>query len=147
VHDQVRDKLDFSFDDIGEQSVKNIARPIGVHRVNISGSKNWGLHSMGWTKCFLGEPEEAIKYFSQAMRLNPLDPLGFRAQGGIAFAHLLACRYDEAGRSMEAQKAIHRLRQIDPAIGVSTVRDWVPFRQASDLSKLQEGLLKAGLPD
>ena len=36
VHDQVRDKLDFSFDDLGEQSVKNIARPIGVHRVNIA---------------------------------------------------------------------------------------------------------------
>ena len=36
VHDQVRDKLDFSFDDLGEQSVKNIARPIGVHRVNIT---------------------------------------------------------------------------------------------------------------
>ena len=32
VHDQVRDKLSFGFDDMGEQSVKNIARPIGVHR-------------------------------------------------------------------------------------------------------------------
>jgi TolB-like protein/class 3 adenylate cyclase len=36
VHDQVRDKLSFSFEDMGEQSVKNIARPIGVHRVQIS---------------------------------------------------------------------------------------------------------------
>jgi adenylate cyclase len=33
VHDQVRDKLSFSFDDMGEQVVKNIARPISVHRV------------------------------------------------------------------------------------------------------------------
>ena len=32
VHDQVQDKLGFEFDDMGEQSVKNIARPIGVHR-------------------------------------------------------------------------------------------------------------------
>ena len=30
------------------------------------------------------------------MRLSPLDPLSFRAQGGIAFAHFLAGRYDEA---------------------------------------------------
>jgi adenylate cyclase len=35
VHDQVRDKLSFGFDDMGEQSVKNIARPIGVHRVSL----------------------------------------------------------------------------------------------------------------
>jgi adenylate cyclase len=33
VRDQVRDKLDFSFEDLGEQQVKNIARPIRVHRV------------------------------------------------------------------------------------------------------------------
>jgi len=36
VHDQVRDKLSFGFEDMGEQSVKNIARPIGVHRVSIA---------------------------------------------------------------------------------------------------------------
>src|SRR5580704_16395971 len=33
VRDQVRDKLDFTFDDLGEQRVKNIARPIRVHRI------------------------------------------------------------------------------------------------------------------
>ena len=33
VRDQVRDKLDFSFEDMGEQQVKNIARPVRVHRV------------------------------------------------------------------------------------------------------------------
>ena len=35
VFDQVRDKLSFGFEDMGEQTVKNIARPIGVHRVSI----------------------------------------------------------------------------------------------------------------
>jgi adenylate cyclase len=35
VHDQVRDKLNFGFEDMGEQAVKNMARPIGVHRVSI----------------------------------------------------------------------------------------------------------------
>src|SRR3954466_4142247 len=33
VRDQVRDKLDFAFDDQGEQQVKNIARPIRVYLV------------------------------------------------------------------------------------------------------------------
>jgi TolB-like protein/Flp pilus assembly protein TadD len=36
VYDQVRDKLSFGFEDMGEQTVKNIARPIGVHRIDLS---------------------------------------------------------------------------------------------------------------
>ena len=35
VHDQVRDKLSFGFEDMGEQAVKNIVRPVGVHRVQL----------------------------------------------------------------------------------------------------------------
>jgi adenylate cyclase len=33
VRDQVRDRLDYSFEDLGEQTVKNIARPVRVYRV------------------------------------------------------------------------------------------------------------------
>jgi adenylate cyclase len=33
VRDNVRDKLDYSFEDLGEQQVKNIARPVRVYRV------------------------------------------------------------------------------------------------------------------
>jgi TolB-like protein/class 3 adenylate cyclase len=36
VHDQVRDKLAFGFEDMGEQMVKNIARPVGVHRIQLA---------------------------------------------------------------------------------------------------------------
>src|SRR4249919_786630 len=36
VHDQVCDKLSFGFEDLGEQTVKNITRPIGVHRVSLA---------------------------------------------------------------------------------------------------------------
>jgi adenylate cyclase len=35
VRDQVRDKLDLAFEDLGEQHVKNIARPIRVYRIAI----------------------------------------------------------------------------------------------------------------
>jgi adenylate cyclase len=38
VRDQVRDKLDFSFEDLGEQQVKNIARPVRVYRMLIDGT-------------------------------------------------------------------------------------------------------------
>jgi len=37
VRDQVRDKLGFAFDDRGEQQVKNIARPVRVFDVNMTG--------------------------------------------------------------------------------------------------------------
>ena len=33
VRDQVRDRLDYTFEDLGEQHVKNIARPVRVYRV------------------------------------------------------------------------------------------------------------------
>jgi len=33
VRDQVRDKLAFSFEDMGEHQVKNITRPVRVHRI------------------------------------------------------------------------------------------------------------------
>jgi adenylate cyclase len=38
VYEQVRDKLNFGFEDMGEQTVKNIARPISMHRVSLSES-------------------------------------------------------------------------------------------------------------
>ena len=38
VHDHVRDRLPFVFEDLGEQQVKNIARPVRVYRVRDAGS-------------------------------------------------------------------------------------------------------------
>ena len=35
VHDHVRDRLDLTFDDMGEQSLKNIARPLRVYQVRL----------------------------------------------------------------------------------------------------------------
>src|SRR5438270_8101773 len=38
VHDHVRDRLPFVFEDLGEQQVKNIARPVRVYRVCDAGT-------------------------------------------------------------------------------------------------------------
>src|SRR5438445_573071 len=38
VHDHVRDRLPFLFEDLGEQQVKNIARPVRVYRVRDTGT-------------------------------------------------------------------------------------------------------------
>ena len=50
VHDQVRDKLNFGFEDMGEQTVKNIARPIGVHRVSLAETAPMAVGSI--RRCF-----------------------------------------------------------------------------------------------
>jgi TolB-like protein/class 3 adenylate cyclase len=39
VHDQVRDRLPYVFEDLGEQQVKNIARPVRVYRVRSTAAK------------------------------------------------------------------------------------------------------------
>src|SRR5882724_5133765 len=36
VRDQVRDKVDFGFEDMGEQQVKNITRPVHVYRIPLA---------------------------------------------------------------------------------------------------------------
>jgi adenylate cyclase len=41
VRDQVRDRLAFAFEDMGEQQVKNIARPVRVHRVKLFGEEGF----------------------------------------------------------------------------------------------------------
>ena len=45
VYEQVRDKLNFGFEDMGEQTVKNIARPISMHRVSLSENGSAGAIS------------------------------------------------------------------------------------------------------
>ncbi len=52
VHDHVRDRLPFVFEDLGEQQVKNIARPVRVYRVGPrAGACPWqgtgGPHAAG----------------------------------------------------------------------------------------------------
>jgi tetratricopeptide (TPR) repeat protein len=139
---------------------------------NLAEAWNWG----GWVKNFLGEPETALERFARAMRLSPLDPRMSSMRAGTAFAHFLLGRYDEAaswaamalqdrpdyqgglriaaasnamaGRPEQAQKAMARLRQLNPALRVSNLKDVLsPYRRAEDLSRYEEGLRQAGLPE
>jgi len=43
AHEQVRDRLDIAFDDLGEQQVKNIARPVRTYRVALGASSRAAL--------------------------------------------------------------------------------------------------------
>jgi hypothetical protein len=52
-----------------------------------------------------------------------------------------------AGRTEQAQKAITRLRQLDPAFRVSDIKRLVTLRRPEDLARYEEGLRLAGLPE
>jgi adenylate cyclase len=130
----------------------------------------------GWVKNWLGEPEAAIERFARALRLSPLDPRLTGMRSGTAHAHFFLGRYDEAafwaamalqdnpdfqaglrisaasnamaGRPEQAKKAVARLRQLNPSLRVSTLKNVLgPYRRAEDLARYEEGLRQAGLPE
>jgi tetratricopeptide (TPR) repeat protein len=129
----------------------------------------------GWVKNWLGEPEAAIERFARAMRLSPLDPWVTRMRSGTAHAHFFLGRYDEAaswaamalqdnpdfqpglriaaasnamaGRPEQAHKAMARLRRLNPVLRVSNLKAVLGPWRAEDLSRYEEGLRRAGLPE
>jgi TolB-like protein/class 3 adenylate cyclase/Tfp pilus assembly protein PilF len=130
----------------------------------------------GWVKNWLGEYELAIERFTRAIRLSPLDPWVAPMRAGTAHAHFFLSRYDEAaswaamalqdnpnsqpllrigaasnamaGRLDQAQKAVVRLRQLNPTLRVSNLKNVLgPYRRAEDISRYEEGLRRAGLPE
>jgi adenylate cyclase len=53
-----------------------------------------------------------------------------------------------AGRPEQAHKAVARLRQLNPALRISNLKDVLgPYRRAEDLARYEEGLRQAGLPE
>ena len=129
----------------------------------------------GFLRIWRGEQDEAIERFARAMRLSPLDSEMYRMQAGTAMAHLLAGRFDAAsswaekafsdlpsfliavaivaashalaGRMNEARQAMDHLRQLDPALRISSIQDWLPFHRPEDLATFADGLRRAGLPE
>jgi TolB-like protein len=128
----------------------------------------------GFVRIGLGRTDEAITHMTEAMRLSPRDPEMHRIQIGMALANLLDGRFDEAaswatkacrelaslmavamlaasqalaGRIDPAQHAMQQLRQLNPNLRVSNLKDWLPLRRPQDVAILADGLRKAGLPE
>jgi tetratricopeptide (TPR) repeat protein len=143
-------------------------------RLNPNLAIAWG--SSGWTKICFGEPNLAIEHEARALRLSPLDPRRYAWEFYTALAYFCAGRHDEAvswaeralrdqpnlanalrvlaashalaGRSIEGQRAMSRMRQLDPELRVSTLDDVMPpFRRPEDHAKYVEGMRLAGLPE
>jgi TolB-like protein len=134
-----------------------------------------GWYASGVLRDYLGETDTAIEHLAHAMRLSPLDPEISRMQAVTAFAHFLAGRHDEAslwaqkalserpnyltalrvasashalaGRLEDARQAMKHVRQIDPTLRVSNLKDRTPLRRPDDFARYADGLRRAGLPE
>jgi len=122
-----------------------------------------------------GEIEDAVKFFKHAMRLSPRDPELYRMQAGMAAAHLFLKNFDAAaswaekayqnlpsfqmavavgtasyalsGRTSDAARGLAHLRQLNPALRLSNLSDWMPICLPRNLAILASGLREAGLPE
>jgi adenylate cyclase len=121
-------------------------------------------------------PDRAMEAFQRAMRLSPLDPLGYRFSAGLAVAHLIAGRYQEAiewadrslrevpgyestirnravacahlGRIDEARDWLGRLLEITPGLTITRYKALYGITHPPEIIDVYvEGLRKAGLPE
>ena len=122
------------------------------------------------------QPDRAIEAFQRAMRLSPLDPLAHYFTGGLAMAHVIAGRYEEAiewadrslrelpryesalrnrivacaqlGRIDEARDGLRRLLEITPEVTIARYKALYKVTHPPKIIDLYvEGLRKAGLPE
>ena len=82
--------------------------------------------------------DEAATWAAMALQDNPDHQPGLR---------IAAASNAMAGRPEQAHKAMARLRQLNPALRVSNLKDLVGHRLAEDLLRYEEGLRRAGLPE
>jgi TolB-like protein/class 3 adenylate cyclase/Tfp pilus assembly protein PilF len=129
----------------------------------------------GNTKSYLGDAEQAIEDLQQALRLSPLDSTLWIAQTGLANAHFLRGRYEEAlswvstalrqhpnslsalrvaiaanalaGHLDAARQLVDRYRELDPTARLAKMREWWWFRGGEDVEKYLEGFRLAGMPE
>ena len=133
----------------------------------------WGWLVSCWIKGWAGEPEVAIEHAARAMRLSPTDPHTFTMRTATASAHFVAARYDAAlawaeqvawerpgfliaaivvaaaaalaGRAETAERAMGRLRQIEPEMRLANLRDHWPVRRPDDLARWTRARSRPGL--
>jgi TolB-like protein/DNA-binding SARP family transcriptional activator/Flp pilus assembly protein TadD len=135
----------------------------------------WGWLFSAWVRVWMGQTEMALEHVARAMRLSPHDPQFHNMQAAAGAAHFFAGRHAEAaswietaaraqpnhiiaasivagnrvmtGQLDEARAAMARLRQLDPSLRVSNLRELIPLRRPEALAMFADVLRKAGLPE
>jgi TolB-like protein/class 3 adenylate cyclase len=153
-----------------EEGATLVSRAINLDP-NQAIARNWG----GWTHLWLGDVDAAIEQFHVALRLSPLDPWIITAQTGLANAHFLAGRNEEAsswaatavrqqpnyvaaqrimmachamsGHLEKARQACAFALQLDPTQRIAGMKDRTLFRRAQDVERLTQAYRIAGMPE
>lgn len=127
---------------------------------------------LGWALAFDGQSEDAIRYFEQALRMSPHDPLKAFFYSGTCVAHYYARRYEEAvewgrkaimerpgftaahrilcaslaqaGNSEQTREAITALRGLQPNISIPWIEQHVPYTPRA-MPHFLDGMRKAGV--
>ncbi len=135
----------------------------------------WVRHCSGFAKALAGAPDRAVEHATHAMRLSPQDPQHFAMQAVLALGHFLLGDCDEAysrgetalrtranflfaaaitaasaamsDRPDEAEKAMARVREINPGLTQRNLGNWLRFHRKEDADRWALGLRRAGLSE
>jgi len=153
-----------------EEGALLLARAISLDP-NLAVARIW----YGLVQLNLGEGDAAIEQFQIGLRMSPLDPRIFLAQTGMASAHFVAGRYEDAflwakiavqqnpnfvgahrimmschamaGRVEEARQAWAVVRQINPTQRISKFISRSRLRRPKDIQLYAEAFRIAGMPE
>ena len=142
--------------------------------VSLDPNAAWAWIRLGWTRCYLGEPAEAIKHFETALRLSPYDPMNFNCYIGIGTSYELLRKFDDAilyferglnenpeaiwayrqlapaymevGREEDAKNGVRLLLKTYPELTATKVREAMVLPDA-EMKWICRNLVKAGLPE
>jgi adenylate cyclase len=122
-----------------EAAVKHFARAM---RLNPVGPLFYAMESgTAFAYFFAGRYDEASAWADRSLQDQPGGPPHHQALRMAAAGHALA------GRPEEAQRAMSRLRSIDPELCVSKLKELTPLRRPADIALYEDGLRMAGLPE
>ena len=131
------------------------------------------LHS-GITHAWRGRGADAVRCTDRALSLSPLDPMMYYFNSLAGMANLIAERYERAidlstrslrenrlhtptlrtlaaafvlcGRFEDARETMSRLRELEPALTASALRERYPGRDSPQAGRFIDALIEAGLP-
>jgi adenylate cyclase len=142
--------------------------------LNPNSAHGWMIR--GWIHTFLNRPKPASDALECAMRLSPLDPLGYQFAWGLGLVAFEEGRYEEAvqwadrslreeptalpalrvkvaalsllNKPAEAQQALTRMLELHPGLTVAKYTAYaLRFVAPEVVAAVADGLRKAGLPE
>jgi len=172
VHDQVQDKLGFEYEDLGEQTLKNIAKPIRVYRLlSFPGAaahrvveakrtlwRRWGLVALAagallviagvllWRfVLFRARAPQVASVQKMAHALLDKPSIRKMSPMGEGRKHL-AASLAYLGRMEEAHVEAEKFLKENPNFSAAYWGSNHPFLHDKDRQHAVEGFIKAGLP-